>query len=139
MVNYSNPSEADPRCTLRSANARHLSHYTDLWEASEAGEGPAIGINGTGFEEGLFLSRAVGIIESHPPDTPLFMYYAMHLLHSPLCVPLQYLERFSFIEDNEDRRYVAAMQAYMDDVVGDVVTALKMAGLWDTTVFVWTR
>ena len=27
-----------------------------------------------GFEEGLFASRAVAIIESHPPDTPLFLY-----------------------------------------------------------------
>ena len=62
----------------------------------------------------------------------------MHLLHSPLCVPLPYLDRFAFINDNEDRRYVAAMTALMDDVVGDVVTALRESGLWDNTLFIWT-
>lgn len=138
VVNFTNPSENDARCTSRSVNARHLAHYTDLWESGEAGEGPATGINGTGFEEGLFVSRVVGIIESHPADTPLFLYYAMHLMHSPLCAPLAYLEKFAFITDNEDRRYVAAMTSLLDDVVGDVVVALKRSGLWDNTVLVWT-
>ena len=50
----------------------------------------------------------------------------------------RYLERFSFIADNEDRRYVAAMTSLMDDVVGDVVAALRNSGLWVNTVFIWT-
>jgi hypothetical protein len=29
----------------------------------------------------------------------------MHLLHSPLCAPLEYLEKFDFITENEDRKY----------------------------------
>jgi hypothetical protein len=101
------PADVDRRCTIRSINGRHLSHYTDLWEAGEAGEGPAVGLNGTAFEESLFASRAVGIIESHDATSgPLFLYYAMHLLVSPLCAPLEYLDKFSFIDDNEDRRCV---------------------------------
>jgi hypothetical protein len=101
------PEDVDRRCTIRSINGRHLSHYTDLWEAGEAGEGPAVGLNGTAFEESLFASRAVGIIESHDATSgPLFLYYAMHLLVSPLCAPLEYLDKFSFIDDNEDRRCV---------------------------------
>jgi hypothetical protein len=35
-------------------------------------------------------------------------------------------------------RYVAAMTSLMDDIVGDVVTALKQSGLWDNTVFIWS-
>jgi arylsulfatase I/J len=58
------------------------------------------------------------------------------MLHSPLCAPPALLERFSFI-DNEDRRYVSAMVAYLDEVVGRVVTSLKTAKMWDQTVFVW--
>ena len=132
------PEDVDRRCTIRSINGRHLHHYTDLWEAGEAGEGPAVGLNGTAFEESLFASRAVGIIESHDPSTPLFLYYAMHLLVSPLCAPLEYLDRFAFIADNQDRRYVAAMTAMMDDIVGDVVIALKQSGLWENTLLIWS-
>lgn len=138
VVNFTNPQEDDQRCTTRSINARHLAYYTDLWESGISGEGPAFGINGTGFEEGLFVNRVVGIIESHPIDTPLFVYYAMHLMHSPLCAPKAYLDKFAFITDNEDRRYVSAMTSLLDDAVGDVVTALERSGLWDNTVFVWT-
>lgn len=69
-------------------------------------------------------------------NQPFFLYYAMHLLHSPLCAPPELLDRFSFV-DNEDRRYVSAMAAYLDQVVGRVVSALKLANMWDNTVFVW--
>ena len=63
--------------------------------------------------------------------------YAMHLLHSPLCAPLDALARFAHI-DNEDRRYVAAMTALVDDAVGEVVGALQKHGLWDTTLLCWS-
>ena len=69
-------------------------------------------------------------------NQPFFLYYAMHLLHSPLCAPPELLDRFSFV-DNEDRRYVSAMVAYLDEVVGRVVSALKLANMWDNTLFVW--
>ena len=59
------------------------------------------GLNGTGFEEAIFLERVLGIIASHDPKVPLYIYYPMHLVHSPLCVPEGYLERFDFIRDRE--------------------------------------
>lgn len=92
----------------------------------------------------------------------------MHLVHSPLCVPEGYLEKFSFIKDaddnaHHDRQYVAAMVNYMDDVVGNVVSALQVmrcsvisdaccmsmsvlkwrwipqdAKLWENTLLVWS-
>ena len=36
------------------------------------------------------------------------------------------------------RQYVAAMLNYMDDVVGNVASALKDAGLWNNTLMVWS-
>ena len=36
------------------------------------------------------------------------------------------------------RADVAAMVNYLDDVVGNVATALKDAGLWDDTLMVWS-
>ena len=92
--------------------ARHLRGTTDLW----LNDHPAHGLNGSGFEEALFSERVLGIIAGHDPDVPLFIYYAMHLVHSPLCAPEEYLERFAFIEQNNDnqyhdRQFVAAMGA----------------------------
>jgi len=71
------------------------------------------------------------------PGAPLFIFYAMHLLHSPLCAPPDLLTRFAFIDD-EDRRYVAAMIAFMDQSVGAVVSAMREAGLWQQALVVWT-
>ena len=59
------------------------------------------------------------------------------------CAPEGYLEKFAFIEGEDDnvdhdRQFVAAMVHYMDDVVGNVAQALKDAGLWNNTLFVWS-
>ena len=67
----------------------------------------------------------------------------MHLLVSPLCAPPEYVERFAFIRERYDdpdhaRQYVAAMTSLLDDIVGDVVAALRTAGLWENTLFVWS-
>ena len=59
------------------------------------------------FEEKMLTDKVVSIIEQHnATQAPLFLYYAMHLLHSPLCVPASYLDKFDFITDSEDRKYV---------------------------------
>lgn len=121
-------------CTASSVYARNLSHTTDLWDT----DGPALQVNGTGFEEALFEERVIGLIEGHQgAESPLCLYYAMHLLHSPLCAPQSFRDKFAFIED-EDRRYVAAMINYMDTVVGNVVVALERAKMWDNTILVWS-
>ena len=126
-------------CTSASVHARGLTSTTDLWLDAH----PAHGLNGSGFEEAQFLERALGIIASHDPSVPLFLYYATHLVHSPLCVPPGYLDKFAFIKDaddntHHDRQFVAAMVNYLDDVVGSVAEALKDAGLWDNTLMVWS-
>jgi hypothetical protein len=147
---------------------RNLQPTTDLWEDN----GPAVGSNGSAFEEEMLSQRVVEIIETHAAKhaakkavkkaakqavahsanehasaessadssaessaessavmAPLFIYYAMHLLHSPLCVPADTLARFAHI-DNEDRRYVSAMTSLVDEAVSKVVAALHTNGLW---------
>jgi len=137
------------RCTVESVRARHLGWTTDLWQSEDGAEGPATGLNvsmdGSGFEETLFTQRAVSLILNHKaeadragvPHAPLFLYYAMHLLHSPLCAPPRLLQQFAFI-DNLDRRYAAAMASLMDESVDKVVRALNQAHLWDNSLFIWT-
>lgn len=137
----SDPVNGSALCTAKSLNARGIHHYTDLWESGDMSEGPAYGVNGSGYEEAIFSSRVMALIEGHDGgdvDHPLFVYYAMHLLHSPLCVPQDFYDKFAFINDSEDRRFVAAMIHYMDNVIGEVVDALHMNGLWENTLLVWS-
>ena len=106
----------------------------DLWDTDK----PAHGINGTGsdnYEEALFKERLLNIISKHDPSTPLFLYYAPHIVHKPLQVPDKYLNKFSFI-DNHLRQYYHAMVNYLDDVVGELTDALKNKGMWDNLLFV---
>ena len=106
----------------------------DLWSTDK----PALGLNGTGpgnYEEGLFKSTVMNIITEHDPSTPLFLYYAPHIVHTPLQVPNSYLMKFSFI-DNSDRKYYHAMVNYLNDVVGELVDTVKKRGMWEDTLFV---
>ena len=106
----------------------------DLWDT----EKPAHGVNGTGpdnYEEGLFRERLLSIVNNHDTAQPLFLYYAPHIVHTPLEVPEKYLNMFSFIDDH-DRQFYHAMVTYLDDVVGDLVAALQKRGMWDNLLFV---
>ena len=54
----------------------------DLWDTDK----PATGVNGTGpdnYEEALFAERLQQVVNSHDTSTPLFLYYAPHIVHSP--------------------------------------------------------
>ena len=55
----------------------------DLWDTDK----PAHGANGTGlqhYEEALFKGHVLDVINSHDTSTPLFLYYAAHIVHGPL-------------------------------------------------------
>lgn len=106
----------------------------DLWSTDK----PANTLNGTGpdnYEEGLFKEQVLSIIDQHDSSTPLFLYYAAHIVHKPYQVPDSYLDKFKFI-DEQYRRVYLAMVNYLDDVVGEVVGALKKKGIWDNLLFI---
>lgn len=55
----------------------------DIWED----RGPAYALNETKeYEEYILRDRVLEIIDAHDPSQPLFIYYAMHLVHAPLQV-----------------------------------------------------
>lgn len=116
--------------TEAAGNCDHTS-IVDLWATDK----PANKLNGTGYEEGLFKDQILSIIDQHNASTPMFLYYAAHIVHKPYEVPKSYLNKFSFIDD-EYRQVYLAMVNYLDDVVGDIVNALKQKGLWDNLLFV---
>ena len=93
-------------------------------------------MNGTGpdnFEKDLFKQRLLDVSNNHDTSTPLFLYYAPHIVHTPFQVPDSYLNEFSFIDDKDSKIY-HAMVNYLDDVVGELVDALKKKGMWDNTL-----
>ena len=103
----------------------------DFWED----DAPARHLNGTGYEEGIFKNRILQIVNKHDENKPLFLYYAPHLLHTPLQIPRSYYDMFSNIDD-EERRLYQAMVYYLDETIGELVDALKARGMWDNTLFV---
>lgn len=101
------------------------------------------------YEEAMFKERALDIIRNHDasnPEAPMFLFYAFHLLHTPLQVPESYLQRIDEIVkagggqpfDSADRRLLSAMAMYLDEALGEVVDALKAKGMWDDTLLVFT-
>ena len=125
----------------------------DLWRINSSYNGPAFELaNGAGcsqanqtdggadarctFEDELFVDEVVRILHAHDKASPLFLVWAMHLVHMPLQVPSAYLAAFSFIDDNE-RRKMHAMTNFVDGMVGRVVDELKALDLWEDTLVVF--
>lgn len=122
----------------------------DLWDT----HGPAFHLNGTDYEEFIFLQCLLEIIDNHNTDDinnddPLFLFYAPHIAHCPLQVPKEYLDQFDFITTNDDedqcrvetsnvfpknekqpariscRKQYRAMVHLLDDMIGKVVDRLR--------------
>ena len=86
------------------------------------------------FEEKLFVDEVKAAIEAAASsDKPLFLVWSSHLVHYPLQVPSEYVERFSFIDD-ENRKLNHAMANYLDDAIGQVVALLKERDMWNNTI-----
>jgi hypothetical protein len=43
----------------------------------------------------IFVERVLAIINAHDPSTPLFLFWAPHIVHAPLEVPQAYLDKFA--------------------------------------------
>jgi len=52
---------------------------------------------------------------------------AFQNVHAPLQAPQQYIDKYSFIED-ENRRTYAGMVDIMDEAIGNITEAMKDAG-----------
>jgi arylsulfatase B len=138
-----------PRCDGKAI--RDLWHYNATfdgpmaWEAnaptcSQANQTAAPPAAPCVFEEKLLADTVVGLVENHDAanasSPPLFLYWAMHLVHMPLQIPDAYLDRFPAREyPTEHHRFMLAMVSYMDDEVGRVVDALaRNHGMLNDTV-----
>ena len=94
-----------------------------------ATNGPAVGLNGT-YSGYLYGREAEKIIENHPIDTPLFMYYAFHINHAPLEAPKKYLDMYANVT-NPTRKAYMAMTSFMDESLYNLTNALKRRNMWN--------
>ena len=84
-------------------------------------------------------NTAVNYISSHASDhadKPLFMYFSFPTVHTPLEAPTEEIEKFD--DSNELRKIVKAMIKVTDDVISQVVTALKDNGMYDNSVIMFS-
>ena len=122
---------------------------TDLEDSSDIGR-PAMDLQNADFcsqlhqsdsnttcvyEEKILLDRVVDIILNHDVNDPLFLLWSSHLVHMPLQAPSDYVDKFKDVDD-EQRRMMRAMTNYLDDAIGQMVTALQHKDMWNNTLIV---
>ena len=84
-------------------------------------------------------NTAVNYISSHASDhadKPLFMYFAFPTVHFPMEAPEEEVARFD--DNSRDRQVVKAMIKITDDVISQVVEALKENGMYDNSVIMFS-
>lgn len=89
-----------------------------------------------GYVTQLLGEDAVRLIESHDPETPLFLYLAFTAPHAPYQAPKAYLDQYGHLADPARRAY-AAMITAMDDEIGRVLRALEKRQMRDHALVVF--
>ena len=100
----------------------------------------AIRRNDEVIEEETYLSEAIAreaktFIDQNEND-PFFLYLPFLAPHTPFQTTKKYYDRFPHIEDHNQRVYYA-MIASLDDAVGEVVSHLKLKGLYENTLIIF--
>jgi arylsulfatase B len=93
-----------------------------------------------------FADAAVASVREHAArhgagaaaTAPLFLYLALHNTHAPLQALPAFEALYANVSFAPQRNYYAMMST-VDSAVGNVTAALKEAGMWDNTLFVWTN
>jgi arylsulfatase A-like enzyme len=92
----------------------------------------------------LFQSKAENVIDDHAtnfPDTPMFLYYAMQLIHGDWTAPKVYTDRCaeSTVSDeytaSVERQY-CGMNLMLDEAIANLTCALNAAGMSENTILI---
>eukprot|EP00040_Diaphanoeca_grandis_P003760 m.25803 g.25803 ORF g.25803 m.25803 type:complete len:638 (-) comp15175_c0_seq1:193-2106(-) len=87
----------------------------------------------------VFTTEAVRVINAFDfSGKPLFYYLAYQGVHSPAQVPDSYIEPYNTSISDPVRRTFAGMLSCVDEGIGNVTAALKAAGAFENTLFVFT-
>ena len=86
-----------------------------------------------------FTQHAVQAIEDHArmrgPESPFFLYAALHNTHAPFQVPPQFEAKFN--HSLRLRNVWSGMVNAVDETVANITSALKSQLMWDNTLFVF--
>ena len=86
----------------------------------------------------MYAEEAERIISTkHESSAPFFLYLPFQSVHFPLQVPQLYKDLYPN-EKDEERKTFLGMVSAMDESVGRVIRALKMANQFDNTIFVFS-
>ena len=91
----------------------------------------------------IFSRAAVDLIANHDTDIPLFLYLPFQAVHEPHQAPEEYIEPYNTTiphntSNGKSRLIKAGMVSAMDSAVHNVTEALKDAGMWESTVFIFS-
>jgi arylsulfatase I/J len=87
----------------------------------------------------LFTSTAIQIIQNYSEsDQSMFLYVAFQDPHSPAQAPQRFIDMYASINDTV-RKGVCAMGAHLDEAVLNITVALKNAGMWEDTIFIFAN
>ena len=91
------------------------------------------------YSTDVFTREAVGVIERHPPNQPLFLYLAHQAVHAPDEVPDRYYEMYKNQTSwTNQRKIYAGMLTAADESISTVVDAMRAKGLWNETLVIYT-
>ena len=94
------------------------------------------GRGATGFEGYLtdvLTDEAIEFVRSDENGEPFFLYLAYNAPHSPLEAPDGLIRRYSGVENEKRRRYLAMIHS-LDDNIGRLMSALEDSGRRDDTL-----
>ena len=89
-----------------------------------------------GYSTVLIANEAINLIKNKDQSRPLFLYVAFNAPHTPIEAPLQDIEKFSYVEDENDRVYAANVNA-LDNEIGRIIKAIETEGLLEETIILF--
>jgi arylsulfatase A-like enzyme len=123
--------------------------YTDLFENTDFVTDPDE-LDEDYHSGFLYQAKVEEVIENHAKDyadTPMFLYYAMHLVHEPWTAPDIYLQRCDrnieyYMSDDEHYTKTNAVYNYcgmnlmMDEAIANLTCTLNRVGFADNTILI---
>jgi arylsulfatase A-like enzyme len=112
------------------------SSIRDAWFMNSTSLGAIGEYTGTRFSQ-----RAVEYVEQHAqnfPDKSMFLYLALHNTHGPLEALPEYIKMYNSTYPFPQQHSYYAMMSTVDDTVANLTAAIKKAGLWDNSIFIFT-
>mmetsp|Transcript_125716 Transcript_125716/g.367326 ORF Transcript_125716/g.367326 Transcript_125716/m.367326 type:complete len:626 (-) Transcript_125716:132-2009(-) len=108
-------------------------------QGKHAGRGPRGSPEECTYEDALFEGEALRHIRHHDTSVPMFMFWALHVVHAPLEVPKPFLDMYADIaKDDWRRQRYLAMTRYMDSAISNVTVLLKSKGMYNDTLIVFS-